>query len=180
VGTHVLLLRGVNIGSTRTIAMPELRDLLAGLGYDNVRTYLRSGNAVLAAPGVPSSELAATVEEELADTFSHRIPVLVRTRDEWARIVDRNPLPEAVVDPAKFLVICLTGPADPAQASRLDPDAFRPDRFRVDGHEIYQWSPNGVSKTKLTTTFWERQLGVIATARNWNTVTALITMLDDS
>lgn len=177
-GTYVLLLRGINLGPGTAVGMADLRELITGLGHTGVRTHLRSGNVVLTSDAAPG-ELADQVEVELAVQLGLTVPVLVRTRDEWARIVAGNPVPEGAADPARYLVMFLSGTPDLAAVSTVNPDDHLPDRFQVRGREIYQWSPNGVSKTKLSTAFWERRLGVTVTARNWNTITALMTMLDD-
>lgn len=189
-GTHVLFLRGVNLGAETAIGMPELRELIIRLGYADVRTHLRSGNVVLTAAGtgdsaatVDAAQSAAAVARQIEDAVTERFgltaPVVVRTRDELAAAVAANPLPAAEADPARFLVFFLSAPPAADAVRVVRPDDFRPDQFAVRGRELYQWSPNGVSKTKLTTGFWERRLGVTATARNWNTVTKLLSMLDE-
>lgn len=177
-GTHVLLLRGINLGSTNAVSMSDLRELITGLGHTAVRTHLRSGNVVLSAD-LPPDELAARVEDAIAGELGLKVPAAVRTRDELAEIVAGNPIPGAVADPARFLVMFLSAEPDPVAVRAVDPDDHHPDQFAVRGRELYQWSPNGVSKTKLTTSFWEQRLNVTATARNWNTVTKLLAMLDD-
>lgn len=178
VATHVLFLRGINLGTATTIAMPELRDLIAGLGYTGVRTHLRSGNVVLTA-AAPAAELASRVEDAITAQFGLTTSVVVRTHLELADIVAANPLLEAATDPARFLVFFLSAEPEAAAVRAVPADDYRPDQFAVRGRELYQWSPNGVSKTKLSTAFWERRLGVTATARNWNTVTRLLSMLDE-
>lgn len=174
----MLLLRGINLGPTTAMAMPDLRELITDLGHTAVRTHLRSGNVVLASD-VSAAELAGQVEDAIARRLGLEIPVVVRTRDELAGVIADNPIPAAVADPARFLVMFLSADPDPAAVQAVDPEDYRPDQFAVRGRELYQWSPNGVSKTKLTTVFWERRLSVTATARNWNTVTKLLAMLDD-
>jgi uncharacterized protein (DUF1697 family) len=190
VGTHVLFLRGINLGADTAIGMPELRELITRLGHADVRTHLRSGNVVLTAAVAGDSAaavdaaqsaagLARQIEDAVTERFGLTAPVVVRTRDELAAAVAANPLPDAEADPARFLVFFLSEAPAPNAIRAVRPDDFRPDQFAVRGRELYQWSPNGVSKTKLTTTFWERRLAVTATARNWNTVTKLLSMLDE-
>lgn len=178
--THVLLLRGINLGPTTQIAMADLRELVAGLGYTDVRTHLRSGNVVLAGGDAASDEISRRAERGIADRLGMDVRVIVRDRDELATVIGSNPMPdEAAADPARFIVTFLRGTPDTTRVDALDPNAFLPDRFAVRAREIYQWCPNGVSKSKLTQAFWEKQqLGVAGTARNWNTVNALMRLLD--
>lgn len=179
-GTHVLLLRGVNVGPTTQVAMTDLRDLVAALGYTDVRTHLRSGNVVLTGEDATSDEVSERVEAQIADRLEMDVRVVVRDRDALAAVIADNPMPdEAATEPARFLVTFLSATPDTARVDALDPEAFLPDRFAVHGREIYQWCPNGVSKSKLTQAFWDKQqLGVTGTARNWNTVNALMKLLD--
>lgn len=178
--THVLLLRGINVGPTTQVAMSDLRELIAGMGFTDVRTHLRSGNVVLAGAGAGSAEIARRVEEEITDRLGMDVRVIVRDRDELIAVIAGNPMPEeAAADPARFLVTFLDGAPDTTRVDAVDPDDILPDRFAVRGREIYQWCPNGVSKSKLTPAFWEKmQLGTTGTARNWNTVGALMGLLD--
>lgn len=175
--THALLLRGINVGPTTKLGMADLRDLLGELGHSDVRTYLRSGNVVLTPRDL--SGLGDEVERAIAERFGLDVRVLVRSRADLTAITNGNPLPEAADDPARFVVVFLEGEPAPGRVRSLDPQTYEPDRFQIQGREIYQWSPNGLSKTKLTTTFWERQLGVAGTARNWKTVLALLRMLEE-
>ncbi len=177
--THVLLLRGINLGPSTQLAMSDLADLVTGLGYSDVRTHLRSGNVVLSS-GDSAEEISSRVEAEIANGLGMEVRVIVRDRAELAAVIANNPMPqEAAANPARYLVTFLSGTPDTTRLDALDPDAFLPDRFVVRGREIYQWCPKGVSKSKLTQGFWDKQrLGVAATARNWNTVTALQRLLD--
>jgi uncharacterized protein (DUF1697 family) len=170
---QVALLRGVNVGGNNVVPMARLRELMGGLGYGGVRTHLQSGNAVFTAPGTPPERAARAIEGELARHLGLNLRVLVRTGEELARIVDANPLPEAVAEPARLLVNFLSAAPDPELLRGLDPADFEPDLFGVGEREIYVWCPEGVRATRLSYAFWEKRLGVIATARNWNTVTRL-------
>src|SRR4051812_29217107 len=97
---HVVLLRGINLGSRNRVAMAELRDMLTDAGFGDVRTYLQSGNVVLASDASPE-EIRTDVERLIADRFGLEIAVVVRTRDELAEIVERNPLRDVATDPKR-------------------------------------------------------------------------------
>ncbi len=170
---QVALLRGVNVGGNNRVPMASLRELMQELGYGEVRTHLQSGNAVFTAPGTPPERAAQEIEGQLALHLGLSVRVLVRTAEELARIVSANPLPEATSEPARLLVNFLSAPPDPDLLRGLDPADFEPDLFGVGEREIYVWCPEGVRATRLSYAFWEKRLGVVATARNWNTVTRL-------
>jgi uncharacterized protein (DUF1697 family) len=168
------LLRGVNVGGANKIAMAELRALVAELGFLNVATHLQSGNVVFSAPGTSPEQAAAAVQAAIRERFGLGIPVLARTAQELARIVARHPLREVASNPSRMLVVFLSTRVDIAHVAELQEQQYAPDRFVAGEREIYVWAPNGVSETKLTYAFWEKQLGgVTATARNWNTVERL-------
>src|SRR5919205_1547316 len=102
-GRQIVLLRGINLGSTNRIAMPALREALADAGFDDVRTYLQSGNVVLSSRAAPKT-VARKCEALIAERFGLEIAVVVRTRDELAEVVRRNPLGEVATDPKRYQV----------------------------------------------------------------------------
>jgi uncharacterized protein (DUF1697 family) len=158
--------------------MAALRELLAGAGYEDVRTYVQSGNVVLSSDTTPS-ELERECAELISDRFGFEVPVVVRTRDEVAQIVAANPL-EAVADNHKrYQVSFLHGPLDADTAQRLRALVMEPEALVIEGREIYAWHPNGVARSKLWNGLAGKGLGVTATARNWTTVTTLLAMADE-
>lgn len=171
---QVGLLRGINVGGHNKIGMASLRELLGDLGFDNVRTHLQSGNIVFTVDTSPD-ESARAVEAGIADRFGSAVPVVVRTRDELARTVDDNPLREVATDPAKLLVIFLSGAPDRQRVESVDPGS---EVFSLGTREIHLWCPDGVRESRLSAVFWEKRLGLTATARNWNTVTKLLALAD--
>lgn len=177
---YVALLRAVNVGGHNRIAMADLRALLEGLGYGGVSTHLQSGNAVFTAPNEHSCErLAGEIETALAEEVGLTVKVLVRTRSELERAIAANPLLDVAEDHARLLVTFLSHAPDPEALAELAPAEFEPEVFVVGEREIYAWYPEGVRATKLSNAFWERRLGVVASARNWKTVTRLLELMDE-
>jgi uncharacterized protein (DUF1697 family) len=170
---QIALLRGVNVGGNNRVPMAHLRELMQELGYEDVRTHLQSGNAVFTADTAPE-QAAQEIEGRLAQSLGLGVRVLVRTAEELARVVSANPLPEAVAEPSRLLVTFLSVPPDPERLRELDPADFEPDLFGFGEREIYVWCPEGVRTIKLSYAFFEKRFGVVATARNWNTVTKLL------
>ena len=172
---YVCLLRGVNLGSRNKVNMKALQELFAALGYEDVQTYIQSGNVVFTAGGRTSpGRLAAAIEKQLAKELDIEVTALIRTPEELSAIVEANPFLATGADPSKLHVTFLAGEPDGSRLFKLDHDGFAPDEFRVQGREVYLHCPKGYGRTKLNNAFWERQAGVPATTRNWRTVTTLL------
>jgi uncharacterized protein (DUF1697 family) len=173
--TYVVLLRGVNVGASTRFPMQTFRALLEDLGGTRVRTHLQSGNALFDhGPGSPE-RLAGLLRERIVAEFGRVVPCVVLSAADLRDVVERNPfdMAGAGIIPARFLVTFLSGPVDPARVRDLDPAAFAPEEFRTGERVVYVHCPDGVQKAKLSHSFWEKRLGLTATARNWNTVTKL-------
>jgi uncharacterized protein (DUF1697 family) len=170
---RIVLLRGVNIGPRNRVAMPKLRELLEAGGFEDVRTYLQSGNVVLSTRDSPTT-LAARCGKLITEGFGLDLEVIVRTRDELARIVERNPLGDVAKDPKRYQVTFLASRLPAATGKRLAGLATGSERFTAHGRELYAWHPAGVARSKLWNAIADRKLGVAATSRNWATVVALL------
>ena len=168
---YVALLRAVNLGSHKKIAMPVLRELLSGLGHAGVETYLQSGNAVFTAPTQRAEQVAAEIEERLAGDIGLQTEVLVRTAGELRAVVDHNPL--EVRDPARFTVLFLYEPPPADWLGGFEPGAFAPEEMRAAERELYLHLPNGIGRARLPQAVG-RRLKVPSTMRNWKTVTNLL------
>lgn len=175
---YVALLRGVNLGRHQRIAMADLHRLLTGLGHTDVATYLQSGNAVFTSADTEPDRLAADIQRALAAELGLSVPCLVRGRDELRRVVDANPFGDVAIDPARLLVIFLSHRPGSGMLSGVAPETYAPERFAVGDREIYVWCPEGVRNLKLSHSFFEKRIGCVATARNWNTVTNLLRRMD--
>ncbi|TMK95892.1 MAG: DUF1697 domain-containing protein [Actinobacteria bacterium] len=174
---RIALLRGINLGSRRRVEMAALRDVLAGLGYRDVRTFLQSGNVVFTSRASPG-RLQRDLEKQLAAELGIDVQVLVRTRDELADVVERNPLGDVAHNPSRYLVSFLSAKLAAKLVRDLATVDVTPEQFVVSGREIYAWHPDGVQRSRLGKLLSEERLGVAATARNWNTVTKLLALAD--
>jgi uncharacterized protein (DUF1697 family) len=177
VARQIVLLRGINLGSRNRIAMPALREAFAAAGFDDVQTYLQSGNVVLSSRAAPKT-VARKCEALIADHFGLDIDVVVRTRDELARVVRRNPLADVATDPKRYQVSFLDRKPDPKLVEKLAALAAGDEQLVANGRELYAWHPKGVARSKLWAALAGRDLGVTATARNWTTVTKLLELAD--
>lgn len=170
--SQILLLRGINVGPHKRIAMPELRDVLEQAGFEDVRTYVQSGNVVLSSAAAPD-EVGASAERLIAERFGFDVDVIVRTGDELADVVARNPLADVAVDPKRYQVSFLEAEPDPEVLERIAAVRAEPERLVAIGRELYTWHPDGIGRSKLWAKLAGTGLGVRATARNWNTVCTL-------
>ena len=157
--------------------MADLRELLTSLGYGDVRTYLQSGNVVLTSEMAPE-RLRRELEQALLAGLGVDTQVLVRTRDEIAGVIELNPLRDVASDARRYQVSFLSAEPDPRWVRQLVTADVAPERFVISGREIYAWHPNGVQRSQLARMLSDQRLGVIATARNWNTVTKLLGLAD--
>jgi uncharacterized protein (DUF1697 family) len=172
--TFVALLRGINVGGRTMVSMPELRSHLAAMGFEDVSTYVQSGNVIFSTSEGNPQAVAGAIEKRIADAFDVSPSVLLRTPAELARIATTNPFLDRENDFLKLHVVFMSDAPAASVVGKLDPERSPPDEFSVRGSEIYLHLPNGSARSKLTIDYFEKQLGVRATARNWKTLTKLV------
>ena len=174
---RIALLRGINLGSTNRVSMPELRALVEELGHADVQTLVQSGNVVFtsrAKPATLEKQLAKAIEEQLGVAAK----VVVRTRDELAAVIDANPFPDTPNAAKNLHVTFLSAEPDAETAMQLADADFGDDRLAFRGREIYIAYKDGMGRSELAKRLGRAKLGVTATDRNWNTVTKLLEMCD--
>jgi uncharacterized protein (DUF1697 family) len=164
----VALLRGINLGSKRRVAMADLRALLEELGYEDVRTVLASGNIVFTGAKAKARE---RLEAALAERFGMDIDVVVRTMAELQAVVADDPFSGEVDNPTRYFVVFCDGKP---RVEHLADEDFAPDRFAVGKHEVYAWCPDGMQNSRLMKALGKPGLAGTATARNWATVNKLL------
>jgi uncharacterized protein (DUF1697 family) len=167
----VALLRGINIGPNKRIAMPALRSIVESLGHRDVETHLQSGNVVFTPKGRAGRHLGPSLSAAIAEETGHDVPVVIRTGAELARVVSRNPY--VVDDPTKVVVCFLAEEASLGGLSLGDLSAYLPDELTLIGKEIYVSVPNGQGRLKLMEALTKRRMPTTLTVRNWRTVAAL-------
>jgi len=173
VSVHVVLLRGINLGSRNRVAMPALREALEEDGFKGVRTHLQSGNVVLESRA-QSETVRRKVEKVIAERFGLQIPVVVRRSAELAAVVRRNPLAGVATDPKRYQVTFLSEKLPANVVRELEQAAAPEERVVAYGREVYAWHPKTIARSKLWSKLAGKSLGVTATSRNWATVEALV------
>lgn len=178
--TYLALLRGINVGGKAKVPMKDLRTLLEDLGYEDVRTYLQSGNVVFEDQSSAPEELAAGLGDAVSRAFEFKVSVLIRAHRELAGVATANPFPTEGANPSSLHVMFLAARPSSTAVKALDPDRSPPDEFVVKDREVYLSFPNGSARSKLTIDYFERKLGTRATARNWNTIMKVLELMEGS
>lgn len=173
-GTHIALLRGINVGGKHRLPMKDLAEIFREAGCAEVRTYIQSGNVVFRAEDALAERIPALVAEAIAERFGFAAPVVTRTAAELEDVAVSNPFLEDGADPKTLHVVFLADRPSEEQIAELDPDRSPPDEFAVRGREIYLQCPDGVARSKLTAPYFDATLGTTGTARNWRTVGKLL------
>ncbi len=176
--TYIALLRGVNVGGNKKIAMADLRRLCADIGLPEARTLLQSGNLVFSDASRSAGALEKLLEKEAQDRLGLSTRFFVRGAEEWADVVAHNPFPDAAErDPSHLLVLFLPDAPGAAEMTSLRAAIVGREVVQAAAHHVYAVYPDGIGRSKLTNAVLERALGAPCTGRNWNTVTKLAKMV---
>lgn len=177
--TRIALLRGVNVGG-RSLPMAELREDLAGLGLEDVRTYIQSGNVVFRDPDrTDDGASAARIADAIEDRHGFRPRVLVLSVDRFRAALEANPFPEAEAAPRTLHLFFLAEEAPrEVDLGALEALSTDTERFHLGDRVFYMHAPDGFGRSKLAANA-ESLLGVPATARNWRTVARLREMIEE-
>jgi len=174
---YAVLLRGINVGKAKRVAMADLRKLLGDLGYSAVRTHLNSGNAVVTGPEADEATQAARIETAVAETSGVSARCVVLSAAQLQAIIDGHPFADVADNGSRMMANVLSADPDPARLAEYDPVAIDRDHARLGERVIYQWCPDGVLAAPPVGAQAEKKLGVVVTARNWNTMTKLAELL---
>lgn len=172
----VALLRGINVGKNNRVPMEDLRALLLKQGYKDVATLLNSGNAVFLAEDVSPATHAANITAGILQTFGLSIPVIVKSADEVASIIQENPLTTSATNPSQLLVAFCQEPHELLALNPLQTLAVLPEQFNVGQHAAYLHCANGIQESKTAKALLGK-LGKTTTTRNWATVLKLHNLL---
>jgi len=171
---QLALLRGINVGGHRQVAMADLRGLLTQLGFVDPRSLLQSGNLVFGSNARTGAHLERLLEAEAAKRLALQTEFFVRSAPEWKAVVAHNPFrEEAERDPGHLVVMFLKDAPRVEDVKALQATITGPEVVRAHGRQAYIVYPNGIGRSRLTNALIERKLGTRGTGRNWNTVTRL-------
>lgn len=160
----VILLRGVNVGGHGRLPMADWRKVLTAQGFDDVATYIQSGNAVLTSDA-PVDQVRAQVQDGIADHFGFRPACIVLTATELASHIAANPFPQAMDDPKSLHLFFLSGPAT-LDAEGLQTHATKAEAFALLGDCFYLYTPNGFGRSDVAQKLDRYLKAEVSTARN--------------
>jgi len=176
---QIALLRGINLGPSKRVSMPELRELLDGLGYTDVRTLLNSGNVVFtAAKGTPKAH-AQKIKDGIESQLGVSCEVVVKTAADIASVIAGHPLKKTFDDPSRLLVLFTQADASLAALAEHAVRDWSPEAFAVGKHAAYLWCANGIIESQVAKVVG-RAAGAHGTTRNWATVEKLNALAQDA
>jgi uncharacterized protein (DUF1697 family) len=175
----VALIRGINVGRAKRVAMADLRAAVEDLGYGDVLTLLNSGNLVFTAPRATSDTAAGRIEKALAAELGVPANVIVLTAAELAAAVAANSLLGVADNPSRLLAAILRNPADQFKLKPLLKQHWAPEALAIGPRVAYLWCPEGVIASPLAEAI-NRLLGDAVTMRNWATMLKLDALAKDS
>ena len=166
----IAILRGINVSGKNKLPMQDLRDLLNGLEFKDVQTYIQSGNIILSASDDKKS-IAKKIRKAIQNKFDYEVPVLVKTVEEWEKAIENNPYKE--VEPKQQYFTFLS---DIPKEKEIEVTNIKEDMYTIIEDVVYVNAVEGYGKTKLNTNFFEKKLKVIATTRNLKTIMKLLAL----
>jgi uncharacterized protein (DUF1697 family) len=168
---NVALLRSINLGSHKKVAMDDLREVFSELGFSDVRSFLQTGNVIFRSQSRTTANLERLLETEVDQRLALQTAFFVRTGDEWKSVVSHNPFrEEARRDPAHLVVVFLKDASDANQVKALQAAITGRERVAAHGKQAYIVYPDGIGRSRVTSSLIERKLATRGTGRNWNTV----------
>ena len=176
---HLALLRGINVSGHNMIKMEALKNMLENMGYSDVETYIQSGNVFVTTDEESGSAVGFAIKQEIYKVFGHDVPVIVVTKNDLELCFKNNPfLKEKEVDTKKLYVAFISKELPSSAINELKISQFKPDEAVIDGNRIFIKYDIGAGKTRLDQKYIEKKLNVVATMRNWNSVTKLLEMYE--
>lgn len=178
--THLALLRGINVSGHSMIKMEALKTTLEAIGFQNVQTYIQSGNVFVDTDEENGAAVGFRIKQEIFKVFGHEVPVVVICKEDLEACFKKNSFfKDKEVDPKKLYVAFISTTLSSTSMNDLRISQFKPDEASIDGNKIFIKYAVGAGKTRFDQKYIEKKLNVIATIRNWNTVTQLLKMYEE-
>lgn len=177
--THLALLRGINVSGHNMIKMDVLKTILENAGFQNVQTYIQTGNVFVDSEEENSASVGFAIKQIIFKELGLEVPVVVISKEDLEACLKNNPyLKEKECDTKKLYVAFISKELSSGALNDLKISQFKPDEAAIDKSRIYIKYAVGAGKTRLDQKYIEKKLNVVATIRNWNTVTTLLEMFE--
>ncbi len=173
---YISLLRGINVGGHKKIKMADLKSLYESLGFEDVNTYIQSGNVVFQSKETDFDILANSIHNKIKDKYGFEVPITIRQSQDIENIIKTNPFLAKAEDIKMLYVGFMNEIPNPELVASTKEIAFKDDKFEVIGKTLFLYVPSGAGKTKFTNSFFERKFKVSITTRNWRTTLKLAEM----
>lgn len=174
-GKYISILRGINVSGQKKILMADLKALYEALKFKDIITYIQSGNVIFDSISQDKAHIKATIESAIAENYNFQVPVDVRTLSEYEVILENFPFKDITLeeDGSKALITFLSHRPTAENFTQAQKYAASSERMECHDRVIYLHCPDGYGKSKLSNLFLEKKLGVMATTRNWKSVSKL-------
>ncbi|MGB0806951.1 MAG: DUF1697 domain-containing protein [Salibacteraceae bacterium] len=175
--TYIALLRGINVSGQKKILMAEFRELLSKNGFENVRTYIQSGNVVFESDSSNPNKLGTKIESVIAEHYGFEVPTLILMPDEIEKAVLENPfIKNNAINEEETYFTFLKEEPQPENITQFNEVSYPGETFELIGKVVYYHCSIGYGKAKFTNKMMEKKLGTRATTRNYKTTLKLINM----
>lgn len=174
----IALLRGINVSGQKKIKMSELRILFENLGFQNVETYIQSGNVIFSSKEKSTTKIANKISSGINTKYNFDVQLIILTPKDIDRVLKNNPFVKKKKETERLYVTFLSAMPSIENINKLNEISFLPEEYSKNKKIIYLFFPNGAGKAKLNNNFIENKLKVIGTTRNWKTVTALFKLVN--
>ena len=169
---YIVLLRGINVSGKNKLPMAELRTLLTSLGFQNVQTYIQSGNIILESDK-SKTETCQIIKQGIKDKFGYDLPVIARTKKEWKKAIDNYPFS---IENEK--IVAFTFLDKIPDVKEIEVTSIKEDKYKIFDDVVYLHCPSTFASTKLSNNLFERKLKVTATTRNLRTTIKLLKLIE--
>lgn len=175
----ISMLRGVNLGGQKILKMDALRALYESLKFEDVATFIQSGNVVFRTKERDLKKIARRIGDGIEKGFGFRPEVVLRTAEEMRGVIVRNPFAgRKDVAPSKLLVWFLGSAVDAEARTKLDAVKRQQEELHLHERELYIYFPDGQGRSRLSLPAVDRALKVLGTGRNWNSVMKLMAIAE--
>ena len=176
--TYIVLLKGINVGGHKKVPMAELRELLSKLGFENVHTYIQSGNVILQSLEKNTLKIEETIKNAMLDYFGFVVSVLVISRPNLKRVFDNSPFSEGKKKASYFMMLHEIPDTELVKAASKK--VYEGEEYKIIKDCIYYFCEKGYGQAKFNANFFERNLKTFATARNYNTMVKLLSLSEEN
>ena len=178
--THLALLRGINVSGHNMLKMEALKTTLENIGFENVQTYIQSGNVFVDSEEENQAKVGFQIKQEILKVFGHEVPIVVVNKQDLEACFKNNLfLKDTDLDTKKLYVAFVSIALQSTSINDLKMSQVKPDEAQIDENRIYIKYAVGAGKTRFDQKYIEKKLNVIATIRNWNTVTQLLKIYEE-